>query len=320
LVYPALSPTVGINLGSWSFLGMLLLILFTLVIKISYDKWKITHKFMGIFFILSIFHIFLLSDLIGKNIPLAVYLGILSFLGLCGYLYKTILLEWAIPKASYTVTQIEKLTDQVMEITLAPKQQTLTFTSGQFCFFSFQGAGLSSETHPYTICNATNQRNITVIVKALGDYTRHLYQQLKPGTTALLEGPYGKFFYNPNSNRSQVWIAGGVGIAPFISWCEEIKQKDCIETEIDLYYCVNSQKEALHLQKFNELARETPNFHIHLSCAEKDGFLKATDIPDVVHKEIFICGPKAMRQTLIPDLQKLQIRKEYIHFEDFDFF
>src|SRR5690606_8733563 len=41
------------NLGSWALWGIFLLMLVTLVIKIPYNKWKIAHKFLGVFFILA---------------------------------------------------------------------------------------------------------------------------------------------------------------------------------------------------------------------------------------------------------------------------
>ena len=307
-----------INLGSWAFWGLVLLMLFTLVNKIPYDKWKITHKFMGIFFILGILHIFFLDGLVMQNLPLTIYLAFLSVLGVLSYLYKSLFFNWVNRKYTYIVIEVDRLNSQIMQVSLEPSGTQVPFVPGQFCFFSFRDVSLSREAHPYTICSTPNQDTITV--KALGDYTYQLYRELRSGVPALLEGPYGRFDYSEHS-YPQIWIAGGVGIAPFISWAEAL---DSLEVptgfRVDLYYCVNVQADAVHNDLFNRLEQHLPGFSFHLSCADIQGFLKARDIPGVQHKNIFICGPKEMRQALLKEFRELQIPNKNIFFEDFDFF
>ncbi len=58
---------------------------------------------------------------------------------------------------------------------------------------------------------------VRVTVKALGDYTSHLQELIQPGMPAVLGGPHGRFSHWRGTDR-QLWIAGGVGVAPFISW------------------------------------------------------------------------------------------------------
>lgn len=62
-----------------------------------------------------------------------------------------------------------------------------------------------------------------------------------------------------------------------------------------------------------------PNFRVNLSCSDKSGFIKGSDIKDTKNKTIFICGPKEMRRALLKDFKVLQVPKENIIFEDFDF-
>jgi predicted ferric reductase len=309
-----------INLGSWALWGLVLLMLFTLISRMPYDKWKITHKFMGLFFIFGILHVFLLDDLIFENLPLAIYLVSLSVLGAVSWLYKSVFLELEISKYHYTVEQVERLNEKIMQISLRPIDEELSFLPGQFCFFSFRDEALSREGHPYTICSAPEQQTITITVKALGDYTNRLYRELRPGVPALIEGAYGRFDYRQCS-YPQIWIAGGVGIAPFISWANALQNtQPPPEFDAELYYCVNSRADAVYLQTFETLEQQLPGFSVHLTCAEQEGFLKADDIPGVRDKKIFICGPKEMRQALLKGFDKLQVPRKNILFEDFDFF
>ena len=310
---------LAIDLGSSALLGFILLMLVTLVIKIPYDKWKLTHKLTGIVFLLIIPHFFLLDELVNSNIPLAIYLGFFSLLGVISFLYKSIFFDWITDKKSYTVKKVNKLNKKVIEVTLSPDSENLSFTPGQFCFFSYRHPNISREAHPYTICSTTSENNITIVVKALGDYTNHLFKTLEPGAKAKIEGPYGRFDYN-DSNQPQLWIAGGVGIAPFISWANDLLEEPHLSNfNAELYYCVNSEEEAIHVEKFKELESTISGFSFHLTCADREGFLSANEIDDVKGREIFICGPKEMRQSLLKEFQELQIPGKSIHFEDFDF-
>jgi predicted ferric reductase len=310
---------LAIDLGSWALLVFFLLMLVTLIIKIPYDKWKLTHKLTGIVFLLIIPHFFLLDELVNANIPLAIYVGFFSLLGVISFLYKSVFFDWISDKKSYTVKKVNRLNNKVMEVTLAPDNSQLEFIPGQFCFFSYRHPNISREAHPYTICSTTSENNITIVVKALGDYTNHLYNTLEVGAKTLIEGPYGRFNYN-DSNQPQLWVAGGVGIAPFISWANDLlMEPPPSDFNAELYYCVNSEEEAIHVEKFKELESTISGFSFHLTCADREGFLSVKEIQDFKGREIFICGPKEMRQSLLKEFRQLQVPGKNIHFEDFDF-
>jgi predicted ferric reductase len=307
-----------INIGSWALWGLILLMIFTIVIRLPYDKWKISHKFMGVFFILGMAHIYFVDLSMSSNPALAIYLTILSIAGIAAWVYKSVLFDFVVNKSRFRVVKLDRLSDKVIEIVLKPLDEALRFKPGQFYFFSFRAAGISRESHPYTICNMTNEGEITIMVKALGDYTIQLYRELETGATALLEGPYGRFDYR-NGKTNQVWVGGGVGIAPFISWANDLKRENKSGLTIDLYYCVNSEKEATHIPLFNELEKQMDRFRMHLIRADVEGFFDPDEIPRASEKDFFICGPKEMRKSILPELTDLGVPKKSIHFEDFDF-
>lgn len=310
---------LAIDLGSWAFLGFILLMLVTIVIKIPYDKWKLTHKLTGVVFMLFIPHIFLLDELVNANPWLALYLGLFAALGIVSFLYKAVFFSWIADKKSYIVQNVGRLNKRVMEITLSPNGKLIQFTPGQFCFFSYIDPTISREAHPFTICSSPSDDQITIIVKALGDYTNHLNQTLKPGTKALVEGPYGRFDYKKYS-QPQIWIAGGVGIAPFISWVQDFNEKELPSNfETDFYYCVDSKEEAIYLQTFKDLENKRSGFTLHLNCTDREGFLSADEIDHIDSRDIFICGPREMRESLLKGFRKNHVPKNKIHFEDFDF-
>ena len=54
-------------------------------------------------------------------------------------------------------------------------------------------------------------------MKALGDDTTAMRESVLPGMPAVIRGPFGRFSHGKGGDH-QVWIAGGVGIGPFLSW------------------------------------------------------------------------------------------------------
>lgn len=307
-----------VNLGSWALWGLILLMVLTLLIRMPYDKWKISHKFMGIFFILGVAHIYFLDLSFSANPALAIYLSVLSIAGSAAWVYKSVLFDFVNKKARFRVEKVDRLNDKVMEITLKPVREVISYIPGQFYFFSFISPGVSRESHPYTVCDMSPEGDIAIMVKSLGDYTNQLHQNLEAGATALLEGPYGRFDYRSGGNK-QVWMGGGVGIAPFISWANDLKRTPQPDLNAELYYCVNTEKEATHLQLFRDLEEQMEGFRMYLLRADVEGFMKPEEIEDIREKEIFICGPKEMRKNLLPQLRKQGVPEEAIHYEDFDF-
>ena len=202
-------------------------------------------------------------------------------------MYKAIFHKWAVKKYSFRVMEINKFDKKVMEITLGESSTDFNYIPGQFCFFQFVNEGISMESHPFTICGSSKEGEINILVKSLGDYTNNLYKKLTMDSAVLVEGPYGCFDYKLGKKK-QIWIGGGVGIAPFISWCRELEKNSMAELEVELYYCVNSEAEAFHLHEFQKLEKARPNFRVVLFCSDKSGFIKGSDIKDINNNSIFI--------------------------------
>lgn len=205
-----------------------------------------------------------------------------------------------------------------MEIELTPLKERVPCFPGQFFFFSFRSPELSKESHPYTLIQVKENGNILIMVKSLGDYTGQLYSALQAGTTAVIEGPYGRFDYQ-NGSHSQVWIGGGVGIAPFISWANDLINHPRNDLKLDIFYCMNHSSEATHTSVFQDLQKVIPSVRMHLICGDEQGFMKLSDIEGIAEKDLFICGPKEMRKALLSESRKLRINRTNIHYEDFDF-
>jgi predicted ferric reductase len=174
---------------------------------------------------------------------------------------------------------------------------------------------IGSESHPFSISSASAANNLQLVIKSLGDFTAKL-KDLSPGLPVAVEGPYGKFSHLNILNKNQIWIAGGVGITPFLSMARSLDNN----YQVDLYYCVNKPEEAVLLSELQEIAK-TKNLRVIPWYSSEKGYLNAGRIlelsPDLNNRDILLCGPTAFMFSLKDQLRKFKIKRKNIHFENF---
>ena len=97
----------------------------------------------------------------------------------------------------------------------------LAVTGGQFFQWRFLTRDLWWQAHPYSLSALPRPPLMRVTVKAVGDHSRAV-AQLKPGTRAWVEGPYGAFTHHAQSTDRVALIAAGVGITPLRAMLEDL--------------------------------------------------------------------------------------------------
>lgn len=311
----------SVNFGIIALLGMLVLIGITLYSKIKYHKWKISHEFLGPLFIIALLHIFLVRTQAARdNIFNGYYIfaGFVAIIGIVSFLYILFFRDKIANHKSYIISDIKTYGD-VYGFTFKPKNDWLKYRSGQFVFLRIFNKRITSEPHPFSIASKSNNSELKIYIKQLGDYTKEL-SNVKVGDKAVLEGPYGKFNYT-QSSFDQVWIAGGIGITPFIGMTQDLLA--VMKNKVTLFYAVNSEKELIELEIFNNVKRHNKNFEIITWTRNKNGFLDAKAIKEysgsLKNKEFYICGPPGMKAALMDGLLSNGVKEDRIIMEDFSF-
>jgi predicted ferric reductase len=223
----------------------------------------------------------------------------------------------------YTIVKCEPKAIGVIEVTLAPVGERVRFRAGQFIFISFGGDGFSEEWHPFSVSSAETSGNLMIDVKSLGAYTEALTRLLPSmvGMTARVEGAYGRFTYRNFANMNQIWIAGGIGVTPFLSMAQTLGPE---AYNIDLYYSVKTASELVDLDtlarhqslKPNQVFRTFPyiteTYKAHLNAE-----VLAKNSGDLTQRDFLLCGPPNMMQAIRKQLMGLGVRERQIHSEEF---
>ena len=310
------------NFGILSLWLLILLIVLTIFLRPKYHIWKITHQFLGVSLFLGALHAYLIPGYIMNNLVLKLYVLAISVLGILAFLYKTVFGRYLVKKHQYIVKKVTPLNNQVVEVTLAPEEDPLVFNPGQFIFISFKQEGLT-ESHPFSISSGPKDSNLQVTIKKLGDFTNKLGKELREGTKAEIEGPYGVFTYSKIENTKQVWIAGGIGITPFVSFAKTLIKNPNNNLNIKLFYSVREEPEAVYLELFKDLESKLKGFSVIPFYSSKLGYINAdyikNQVTDFKERDFFICAPPKMIEALRNDLIRKGINKSKIHSEEFNF-
>jgi predicted ferric reductase len=247
---------LSVDFGIFALLGMILLLIITVYSGIKYNHWKVSHKFLGLFFALAILHVFLIRATVARDYIFKgyyVYAAAVSIIGLSSLIYS--LVRTRLLGRKYTVKKITALSEgSCYEIMLEPVGKGIRFKSGQFVFVKFKNKKTGIESHPFSIASPSGNKEIRIIAKSLGDFTS-LLGSLNKGDSAVVEGPYGRFHVNGFSGRTddgadeeasdkadEVWVAGGIGITPFIGLAEDFANSKA-ERQVHLFYSVKERKE-----------------------------------------------------------------------------
>jgi len=313
----------GFDAISWGIyaLGiMILLMVLTYYVKLKYNIWLFTHKFMILAFVLAFAHIALIDSDISRDLFLRYYVLGISIISIVVYLYNVILDKIFYNNLEYNIIRVDKLAENITQIELEPKAKFISFIPGQFVFIKFKSNNLTQEAHPFSISSDNNQKNLEFTIKSLGDFTSKI-SNLKVGGKAFVKGAFGKFSCNYFPNTDQIWISGGIGITPFLSMARSLPKNN--NQKIDLYYCVKNKSEAILLDKLKEIEKNNKYFRVISWFSDEQGLINAENIAklsdNINNKNIFICGPVSFMNNLKLQLIKIGVKNNNIHWEKFSF-
>ncbi len=202
------------------------------------------------------------------------------------------------------------------------------FLAGQYIALFVDVDGVRT-SRPYSISSPPNQTgyyDITVRRVENGRVSNYLLDDLKKGNLLESSGPSGHFYHNSVfHDPTQVCVAGGSGITPFMSMIRQATQCG-LDRTFYLFYGSRTLEEAIFHEELSALSRRFDHV-VYLPVVENppQGYTGATGlitgdlmrktIGDLSRKTFYLCGPQAMYDFCVPEFIALgipgrRIRKE----------
>ncbi|GAB1460704.1 ferric reductase-like transmembrane domain-containing protein [Thauera sp.] len=312
---------VAEELGEFAIYALLAMLVLTLWKRFPFRIWRYVHKGMPVLYLALAFHAAFLAPLDYWTQPVGV---LLASLIAAGSVASVRVLAGRIGQDRRVGGVVESVRDAgagVTEVVCRLDEGWRGHRPGQFAFATFdrrEGA------HPFTIAGADRgDRRVRFQIKALGDYTRGLAQRLQPGRPMQVEGPYGCFDL-PQSldGREQIWIAGGIGVTPFLAWLEALQARPEQAPDVDFYYSVREHATDPFVARLQALCANLPAVRLHVISGARNERLTAATLRDRPRAgaapEIWFCGPRGLATSLRKGLRGLGMGGARFHQEAFE--
>jgi predicted ferric reductase len=257
-----------------------------------------------------------------------------------GAVYRT---QYKIRKlygGKFFVKSLKKETADTFTLTLR-QEKPLIFRAGQFCFLRLQKDSLHAR-HPFTIASAPGQKDLEFTIKNSGRFTASA-TRLRKGERVMVDGPFGQFYLR-DGKQPLVFIAGGVGITPFMSILRErlltSKQQGTNNSpkihragrKITLLYGSRTYNDIIFREEIDRirapwfkkrylLSQEKTKASAKLRKDCLSGYIDEKVIrrfvPEPAEALFYICGPEALKKSVQTVLRRLKVPRQAIFFEDF---
>jgi len=301
-----------------SLVALGLIVMLALNRNIPYHRWRLWHKLSGPLFLIVVLHWLSIRTPIALASPAGVWLAVVAALGAAGAAYKLLLYPFFSNHAEYRVVRVEPGASSV-HLDLEPVGEPIAFTPGQFGFLRIKADGLR-EPHPFTLAARDRAGHVHFVIRALGDYTQKLGRELRPGMYAEIYAPYGRFHRRAQALR-EVWIAGGVGITPFIAWLAD--EAGGGFDKATLFYFYTPGREFPRAAVIEDLARRRGARFVPVAdgpgsrAFREHAAALVRDDPTAV--DISFCGPKGLLEAVRAVLKENGVPERNLRYEYFEF-
>jgi ferredoxin-NADP reductase len=201
----------------------------------------------------------------------------------------------------------------------------LPVEAGQFFSWRFLGRSGWTRANPYSLSAAPDGRSLRITVQAVGDGSTQL-ASLRPGTRALVEGPFGRLSPRARTQRKVALIGAGVGVTPLRALAEGLAY---------------GPGEAVVLHRFTDRPLFAPEFRVlarerGLAVLDLPGHRRGAGswlgagvgpvddltalrhwVPDIAERDVYVCGPEPWTDLVERTLTAAGLPAEHLHLETF---
>ena len=307
------------ELGEWSAWIMIVLGIVALLRFVPYGVFRKLHKGFPVSFLIGAFHSVVMLQ--REGLAGTSFGALLMLISLAGSVIAIYSLAGLIGRGRQHAARVSSVTTSrsgILNLCVTPDTDWPGHEAGQFALLTLER---SEGPHPFTIVSDWQAgAPLRFAIKPLGDYTRTLAGRVRVGDAVTVEGPYGRFDFG-DVLEEQVWVAGGVGVAPFLARLEMLAARGGARGKVHFFYSVKNAQDAAFPEGLQALCRKA-GVELHLRIEDRDGQVKPDEIGPFASQapSVWFCGPVAWAKSLQAALQRhYGLHPENFHREIFEF-
>lgn len=182
----------------------------------------------------------------------------------------------------------------------------------------------------FSIASAPYENELLVATRMRNSAFKRVLATLPLSTELKLEGPMGSFTLHKNPTKPAVFLAGGIGITPFLSMLRQAA-KEKLSRLLYLFYSNRHPEDAAFLKHLEDLAKSNANFIFVPSMSEMEkSTLDWQGERGIINREMlvkhfcdlqgplyYVAGPPAMVAAMRLMLSTAGVDEDDIRTEEF---
>jgi ferredoxin-NADP reductase len=207
------------------------------------------------------------------------------------------------------------------------------FEAGEYLELTLLGPPETDDkgnTRNFSIASAPFQEHLMITTRIRESALKRVLKNSQLGMEVQIEGPDGFFTLRDGASASLVFIAGGIGITPFLSMLRQAAH-DHLSQRLYLFYSNRRPEDAAFLAELRQLESELPSYRFIPTMTDvkesdpswrgETGRIDATmltrHVEDLASAVFYTAGPPAMVVAMRNLLTDMGIRKANIRAEQF---
>lgn len=225
-------------------------------------------------------------------------------------------------KFDATVAKVDPHNDAAVVLELDVDASAPVFLPGQYVNIDVPGSG---QHRSYSFSSAPGESKISFLIKKIpGGVMSTWLESAQPGDKLDLIGPLGSFYLR-SVERPLLFLAGGTGLAPFLSMLE-VLAGDASKRRIHLVYGVTRDEDLVLVEALDAFKARLTGFDFTTVVADgasthpRKGWVTQHLPGDVVtdaRTEVYLCGPPPMVEAVRSHFDAAGIKPARFSFEKF---
>lgn len=212
------------------------------------------------------------------------------------------------------------------------KPAGFTYSAGQNVALTLLDApqfDAKGRSRTLTLASAPGDSELMVATRISGSAFKRELEALPIGGVVRITGPNGDMTLHADSARPAVFLAGGIGITPFLAMARDAARRK-LPHRITLFYSNRQAKDAAFLDELRQLEQANPNFRLVATITDPDpkqpwpgetgritGETLRRHLPDARAPIYFFAGPPAMTKAMRDALGKIGVAESNMRCEEF---
>lgn len=287
-------------------------------LRLRRETWWLVHLYLYLALALAFAHVIVLGpSFVGH--PLTQVVWSVAWAGSAGVVLAY---RWGLPvvrslRHRLSVVEVRHEGPGVVSVICAGRRlDRLAVSGGQFFCWRFLARRMWWQAHPYSLSALPQPPYVRLTVKGVGDHSASL-ARLRPGTKVAVEGPYGAFTRHAQHQPRALLIAAGIGVTALRALLEDLPRG----AGPVVILRASRQEDLVLRAEVSELVRQRRGKLHELVGARDQASLDERSlprlVPDVRHRDVFVCGPEGFVAGVVDVVQRLGVPEEAIHHEAF---